>query len=231
MYNVDVYTHRVTQPKAKLRTLSVNRDWMHPMTYNCSPVTLVNMFGYGVYFDQDVSFVWDGDRATPARALAGQDFIWEGRGEGTVSFTTGLVFKTDENVSMMTLPVPNEYIHGCTVVSTVLSTSFFTGDYPIVLKIHDEMIGKEITIPAGTNIACIVPISVSQFQGTKITMHESVSPITSIHDNIEYLKALDVLNKQGIRPRWYKKAIDHLGNKIGNHEIDRFDFIIEEGKN
>jgi hypothetical protein len=218
MYSVEAYVDNIEKPTAKIRPLSVKRDWMHSYTYNCYPIALANTLGYGVYFDHDISFIWDGSREDGAVGLIGKENVWVGRGEGTVSFVTNLVLKTDENTSLITMPVPNEYIEDAHVLTTVLSTSVFTGTLSIVWKLDKP--NKEYFVPAGTNIACIMPISLGQVQNSTINVHPTRWPFEKIQDSPEYMEYLKGLNAQGIRPRMYKKAIDHKGNTIGKHEVD-----------
>jgi hypothetical protein len=147
--------------------------------------------------------------------------VWEGRGDGTVSFSTGLVFKTDPNTSILTMSVPNQEMPGITVMTTVLSTSFFLSDLPVVWKINDSMIGKEISIPAGTNIACVLPVSIAQFQDSLITIHDDVLDQASIHSNEEYIKTIKTINNSGKKSNFYKNGTDQYGNIVGKHEVDR----------
>jgi hypothetical protein len=224
MYNVEVYKDNLNISGAKLRQLKIKRDWMHPITYNCTPVSLANTLGYGVYFEDDISFIWNGDLDTPAEGIIGKEHIWSGRGEGTVSFLTNLMFKTDENTSLLTMPVPNSFSQDATPISTILSTSFVTVDFSVVLKVHTP--NKEIFIPAGTDVACILPISIGQFQDSTITIHEDVWPYGSIQNSQPYLKYLKDAMANGENPKMYKKAIDHNGNKIGKHEVDRLNMNI-----
>lgn len=218
MHNIDVYIDDPELPSAKIRPLSIKREWMHPATYNCHPIGMANMLGYGVYFDHDISFSWSGSRIEGAVGIIGSESIWPGRGEGTASFITNLIFKTDKNTSMVTMAVPNESFEGANVLGTVLSTSLFTGTLSIIWKLDTP--NKEYFVPAGTNIACLLPISLASIQDSTINMHNFRWPFESIQDHPEYMEHLKDLNSQGIRPRMYKKALDHKGNSIGKHEVD-----------
>ncbi len=221
MYKVDVYNKYEDRKTAKLEQLSVKRDWMTPATYNCYPITVANTIGYGVSFEDDISFIWDGDVSHPAKGILGKEYIWEGRGEGTVSITTNLVFKTNPDVSLLTIPVPNNFIKEADVVSSLMSTSFWTGDITIVLKIRKEYIGKEIVIPAGNNIACILPISISQFNNSNLIIKNKLFPFKPIQDTKKYVDALHKFTDEtGGRLRLYKKGLDEDGNKVGSHEVD-----------
>lgn len=221
MYNLDVYINDKNKGSAQLRQLSPKRDWMNPGIYNCYPVTMANVFGYGIYFDEDISFVWDGENDNPPKSLSGKKYLWEGRSGGIVSFSTGLVFKSPKNVSLLTIPVPNHFDERYFTLSSILSTSFFTGELSIACKINEKYINKEIVISAGTDIACVIPISLSELNNSNLNIISSGYPFERIHDRKSYIDSLhDYFNKTGKRLRLYKKGIDENGNKVGEHEVN-----------
>ncbi|MEY3434785.1 MAG: hypothetical protein RLZZ195_267 [Pseudomonadota bacterium] len=228
----DVVAYRGTNGKgAKLRQLKFQRDWMHSSTYSCFPIAQANVFGYGVYYDEDISFKWNGDRESAAVGILGKEHIWSdaGRSEGTVSFVTNLVFKSDKNISLLTMPVPNEPLEEAMVLSTILATSFFTGELSIVWRIKPEFANKEILIPAGTNIGCILPISIGEFNNSTITILNEDFPYPKTNDRKEYVDALHAsVRETGKRLRLYKKGMDEFGNKIGSHEADPIILNVKE---
>jgi hypothetical protein len=228
MHNIDAYLDNPEKPTAKIRPLPIKRDWMHSYTYNCHPIGIANTLGYGIYFDHDISFIWDGSRDEGARGIIGKESVWVGRGEGTVSFVTNLILKTDENTSIITMPVPNEKIEGAQVLGTILSTSVFTGTFSVVWKLDTP--DKEYFVPAGTNIACILPVSLASIQDSVINIKNIAWPFESIQDSEEYMNYLKDLNSQGIRPRMYKKAINHRGETIGKHEVDSINLHVNYEK-
>ena len=133
MYDVDVYVGNLSRKYAKLKPLTVKREWMNEETYNCYPITSANPLGYAVYFDEDLSFIWEGDLRKGAIPIKGEDTIWVGRPGGTVSFDTNLVFRSNENTSILITPVPNYFIEGANVISATISSSFFTGTITVRL--------------------------------------------------------------------------------------------------
>lgn len=229
MYNLTAY--KDGDRGAKIRQLKIHRDWMHPATYNCYPVAQANVFGYGIYFDEDISFIWNGSKDSAAKGILGKENIWSdaGRGEGTVSFTTNLKFRSSEDVSLITMPVPNEPLEEAMVLSTIISTSFFTGEFSVVWKINEKYANKEIFIPAGKNIACILPISIGAFQNSNIDIKNEPFPYPKIHDRPEYIEALHASVREHQRTlKLYKKGIDEHGNKIGKHEISNIILNVTE---
>jgi len=228
MYKFDAYPVNNNLPTAKIEQLKIKREWMNPAVYNCTPLVLGNSLGYGIYFDEDISFIWDGDVRHPSKVLKGENFVGPDRGAGSVSFHTNLVFKTDENTSLLTMPVPNQPIKDATVLTTVLSTSFFTQLLPIVWQL--DIPNKEYFVPAGTYVGCILPISVSQFQDASLTVHKNPYPFQEVHGP-EYIAALKEGQRQGKFLKFYQKGVDHLGNIIGKHEVKslRLNINYDEG--
>ena len=214
-YNFDAYPVNPNLPTAKIEQLKIKRDWMPSAVYNCMPLVLGNSFGYGVYFEEDISFIWDGDVRNPSRVIKGEKFVGPDRGAGSVSFHTNLLFKTDENTSLLTMPVPNQPIKDATTLTTILSSSFFTQLLPIVWQL--EKPNKEYFVPAGSYVGCILPISISQFQDSNLNIHDHTYPFPDVHGS-EYISALKEGQKQGKFLKFYQKAIDHKGNIIGKHE-------------
>jgi hypothetical protein len=225
MYNLNAYVGNPNTKSAKIKQLNGKRDWMSAATYNCHPVVLANTLGYGIYFEEDVSFIWDGDPLHPAKAIKGSDYIWSGRPEGTISFNTNLVFTSDKNTSILTIQPPNYFIDGASVISSIISSSFFTGSFPVVWKLDKS--NKEYFIPAGDLIACIIPISVAQFQDSNINIFNEMYPARRVHNESEYIDAIhDYVDKTGKQPKLYKKGIDHEGEVLGHHEVDKINMKV-----
>jgi hypothetical protein len=232
-YKIQVYKFR-PGPSAKIRPLNVQREWMDSGAYHCIPIAVANKIGYGVYFEEDISFRLDSKNAS-AYSTNENSFLWSGesltkgaygRGHGTISFEPNLIFKTDEDVSLMTMPVPNQILENATVISTLLSTSFFTASLPIVWKLHKE--DHEYFIPAGTDIAAVLPISLGRLQNCEMNYHNDYFPGEIINSHPEYLSALSKkMNSDGVSS-FYKKATDHNNNKIGKHEVDKFNLFLNE---
>jgi hypothetical protein len=95
--------------------------------YNCFPITLTNGLGWGISFPEDISFIWDGvfdSTSEHIKILSGEKYVSTSRGQATVSFDTGLLFRTDEDTSLLTMPVPNQFIPGATAFTTLLARLF-----------------------------------------------------------------------------------------------------------
>jgi hypothetical protein len=224
-----INVHRDQFLSANIDQLSLTRDWLDEThnrhAYHCFPMSLVNRLGWGISFPQDISFTWDGITDTTPdhiKILKGGKYVYTGRGNATVSFNTGINFSSDENVSLLTMPVPNQFIDGASCISTIVSTSVLVGEMPIAWKITRP--NTKITIPANTPIAAILPISVNDLQDNYelniFNRKKEESPeyrawITE-RSSVSMSK-----NSKGDWTHFYRDAVDHLGNPFGKHETKK----------
>lgn len=233
MYSIDYFQTRPDM--GYLTNLPIKRDWMEETydrhAYNCFPVTLTNGLGWGIAFPEDISFIWDGiTDSTPdhVKILKGEQYAYTGRSNATISFNSGVMFKTDKNISMLTMPVPNLHLRGVSPFTTLISTSFFKGEIPIAWRITEPNI--EITVPAGTPVAALIPISLTDLNNSE--MNEK--PMSDIPNNFwpteEHTKVIREMNMKGIWSNFYRDAVDYLGNTVGQHEVKAIRLKIN-GKN
>lgn len=222
MYKINAYKCR--PESANIEPLSIKREWMDQTTdahaYKCFPVGLTNSLGWGISFPEDITFIWDGiSDTTPdhVKILAGHKYAYTGRANATVSFNTGLAFKTEDNVSLLQIPVPNLFRDGIQPFTTIISSSFFGGELPSALRVTRPNV--EITIKANTPIVAVVPISLGELNNSEIIlMDDSEFPPSKV-DGEAYSQAVGEINKAGKWSNFYRDAIDHLGNSIGKHEV------------
>jgi hypothetical protein len=104
---------------ATIEQLPMNRDWMEITgerhAYHCFPVSLANRLGWSISFPEDITFMWDGGmdlNADRVQIIQGEKYANINRANHTISFETGLRFTAKENISLMTMPVPNQFIRG-----------------------------------------------------------------------------------------------------------------------
>lgn len=222
MYKIDVYQLR--EGYGKLEPLSIKRDWMDETydahAYKCFPVTLTNGLGWGISFPEDITFIWDGISDTSpdhVKILSGEKYVYSGRANATISFNTGLMFRTDENTSILQMPVPNQIIDGVQPFTTLISTSFFKGELPCAWRITRPNV--EITIKAGTPIISVLPISLGSINNSEMIMKPgSDLPVNYFNDS-DYSNIVYELNRQGKWSNFYRDAVDPKGNSIGSHEV------------
>jgi hypothetical protein len=226
MYNVDVF--RLYDNCANIEQLPIKRDWMEKTfdkhAYNCFPMTLTNGLGWGISFPKDIVFKWDGINSSDrghVELIEGHEYAYVERENASISFKTGLMFITDENTSILIMPIPNMFIYGIEMFTTLISTSFFKGQIPCAARITKP--NEEIVLKANTPIMSLIPISLSYLQNSKINLYNSnqipKEYITSLENGNEYSQSIEKINKEGKWSNFYREAINHKGQKIGNHEV------------
>ena len=227
MEQISVYTS--SGQYGKLEQLPLQRDWMDETfdrhAYQCFPVSLSNRLGWGISYPEDITFIWDGINDSTdqhVKVISGQKYVHSGRGNRTISFYTDLVFTSDKTMSLLTMPVPNQFIRGAQCMSTIISPTALQGELPIAWMITEPNI--EITIPAGTPIAAILPISINDIQEYEVAVKYGRPP----YEDYEWKNKMRVrgevsqeLNKAGTWTHFYRDAVDHDGNPNGAHEAKK----------
>lgn len=225
---VSVYKNSLLS--ANIDQLALQRDWMDITfdrhSYHCFPMTLANRIGWGISFPEDISFVWDGVNDSTAghvTILKGDKYAHTGRGNRTISFNTGLVFDCEENISLFTMPVPNQFIDGAQCINTVVSSSVIVGDLPIAWMITRP--NTEITIPANTPIAAVVPLSLTNIQSYEVTVRDGMPPRMSTNEWNDRMRERGRVsqekNQAGEWTHFYRDAVDHTGEQLGQHETKK----------
>ncbi len=222
MLNISV--ERFPDSKIILSPMSIKRDWMDATpekhAYRCFPVTQANMVGWNLSCSEDIKFIWNGVNDTSSEnvtVLDGQNFTYTGRGQSTVSLHTGLIFKSEQNISMFTINPVNYFNDDFETMSSLISTSFLDNGFPLAIKA--KVANKEITIKAGTPLATIVPISLTAMDNTSIEIFDYLDPERKREKaNQSYGDASQVVNKSGQWTDWYRDAINEKGESRGAHE-------------
>lgn len=222
MLNISVEKHLGSH--INISPMSIKRDWMdltpEKHAYRCFPVTQANMIGWYLYADEDVSFIWNGINDTSSnnvKVLKGENFTYTGRGQSSVSFNTGLTFKTDQNISMFTINPVNYFRSDFEVMSSLISTSWHDNDFPLAIKA--KIPNEEIIIKAGDPIATIIPISLTALDNTTIQMYR-YSDIDGSRQQAHksYGEAAQEVNMKGEWTDWYRDAVNEKGESLGSHE-------------
>jgi hypothetical protein len=222
MHNLEAFELR--EGYGVIEPLSIKRDWMDNTfdahAYKCFPVGLTNQLGWGISFPEDISFIWDGiTDSTPEHVtiLSGEKYAYPGRANGTISFNCGLMVKSEDHLSLLSMPVPNLFIDGAVPFTTLISSSFFRGELPIAWMITKP--NEVITIKAGTPVIAILPINLEELQNSEITYkpYSTLPPESFNHE--EYGQYVYELNRSGIWSNFYRDAVDHLKNSIGKHQV------------
>ncbi len=208
-----------------LAPMSIKRDWMDATSekhaYRCFPVTQANVVGWSIFSNQDIEFIWDGTNDQSPdhiEIISAPEGSYGGRGQSSVSFNTGLVFRTDEDISLLTINPVNYFNEDFETMSNLISTSFY--DNPLPLAIKARMPNKKVIIKAETPLATIIPISLSNLNNTSIEVFDYKDNDQSrLKANIAYGEASQVVNSSGQWTDWYRNAVNEKGESLGSHEV------------
>ena len=222
---------KLKQNTASINALSVKRDWMDETweshAYHCFPISLTNQLGWGISFPEDITFIWDGiSDSSPdhVKILEGNEYAYSGRANATVSFNTGIMFKTEEDTSLLTIPTPNQILDGIMPFTTIISTSFFWGELPCALRVTRPNV--EITIKANTSIFSIFPINLEEINNSEINF-QNTNSIPKQHEGMEnYSNVIYDMNRKGKWSNFYRNATNIYGKSIGNHQVKKINLKI-----
>ena len=220
--NITVHKHK--DHRVKIEQTQLKRDWMdetdNKHAYKCFPVSLVNTFGWSISFLDDIELIWDGvSDTTPDHVKilsAGDNVCSTSRGNATVSFYTGLFFRTEENVSILSIVPPNYFIDGATPFTSVISTSFYDDAYPVAWRITRP--NHAIRIPAGTPVATLIPISIGDLSHIELDIYNKEFDPRVSDEKIASLAEWNRLSQEGKFTNFYRDAVNYKGESIGKHE-------------
>lgn len=221
---VQIKAYKLDKNSADIDQLSVKREWMDETAeshaYKCFPISLTNQLGWGISFPEDIVFIWDGiSDSTPdhIKIISGEKYAYATRGNATVSFNTGIVFKTNENISLLTMPVPNYLRDGVQPFTTIISSSFFQQPLPCALRVTRPNV--KITIKANTPIFSIIPINLEEIQDSEIIFEKTELLPKLNFSSSEYGAEVGRINMLGKWSNFYREATDHIGNILGKHQV------------
>jgi hypothetical protein len=220
-----------------LAPMSIKRDWMDETSekhaYRCFPVTQSNVIGWNIFCTTDIEFIWDGinDQSQDhIEILQAPPGAYGGRGQSSISLHTGLVFRTDENVSIFTINPVNYFSNEFETMSNLMSTSFY--DNPLPLAIKAKSANKNIIIQSGTPLATIIPISLSELNNTCINIVDYKDKDYERNKaNQSYGQAAQVINSSGEWTDWYRDAVNEKGETLGNHEVKVLKLSVKDNTN
>ena len=222
MFNISV--EKMNGASFDIAPMSIKRDWMDDTSeghaYRCFPVTQSNVIGWNLFCKQDIEFLWDGVNDQTSEhidIISAPEGSYGGRGQSSISFNTGLIFRTDLDVSLFTINPVNYFSNDFETMSNLISTSFY--DNPLPLAIKAKSLNKKIIIKSGTPLATIIPISISNLNNTSIEIVDyEDTDRKRLEAKMSYGEAAQALNSSGKWTDWYRDAIDQDGNSVGSHE-------------
>lgn len=207
-----------------IQPMSIKRDWMDVTSeghaYRCFPVTQSNVIGWSLSCSKDIEFIWDGvnDQTPDHVQVFSPTGAYSGRGQSSVSLHTGLIFRTDKDVSIFTINPVNYFSDEFETMSSLMSTSFY--DNPLPLAIKAKVANKRVVIKAGTPVATIIPISLSNLNGTNIEIvNYQDNDGKRLDANLSYGNAAQEVNKVGKWTDWYRDAVNEKEESKGSHEV------------
>ena len=209
---------------ADIYQLPARRPWMdetdNKHAYMCFPLNITNRLGWAISFPEDIRFIWDGiTDTTPDHItiLEGEKFLSRSRGNATIGFLTGLKFTTDEKTTMLAMPVPNLFVRGAQCYTTLMSTSFYFHMLPIAWRLTEPNV--EIYIPAGTPVATVIPISLTDLE-ENYELHINETPASSEYweEVTKYGDANEIKSGVGDWSKMYREGVDYTGAPVGSHE-------------
>ena len=208
-----------------LAPMSIKRDWMDETSekhaYRCFPVTHANVVGWSIFSNQDIEFLWDGTNDQSPdhiEIISAPDGSYGGRGQSAISFNTGLVFRTDQDVSLLTINPVNYFNEDFETMSNLISTSFY--DNPLPLAIKARVPNKKVIIKAETPLATIIPVSLSNLNNTSIEVFDYKDENQErLRANMAYGEASQVVNSSGQWTDWYRNAVNEKEEPLGSHEV------------
>jgi hypothetical protein len=222
MFNISV--EKTQGALFDIQPMSIKRDWMDVTSeghaYRCFPVTQSNVIGWSLSCVEDIEFIWDGvNDQTPDRVeIFSPAGAYTGRGQSSISLNTGLVFRTDKDVSILTINPVNYFNENFETMSNLISTSFY--DNPLPLAIRAKKANEKIVIEAGTPIATIIPISLSNLNNSTIEIFDYKDENGLRNSaNISYGEATQALISSGIWTDWYRDAVNEKQESLGEHEV------------
>jgi len=217
----------------EISPMSIKRDWMDDTSenhaYRCFPVTQANVVGYSLSCIEDIEFEWDGinDQTPDHVKIFNPERAYSGRGQSSISMDTGLIFRTDQDVSILAINPVNYFSDEFETMSYVVSTSFYDNPFPLALKARAA--NKRITIKAGTPVATIIPISLTQLNNTVIKIVDYKDEDRKrVEANISYGEAAQVLNSTGEWTDWYRNAVNEKQESLGSHEVKALKLSVED---
>ncbi len=231
MFNISV--EKMQGSLFTISPMSIKRDWMDETSenhaYRCFPVTQANVIGWNLSCTQDIEFIWDGvnDQTDTHVKISSPPGSYSGRGQSSISFHTGLIFRTDKDVSLLTINPVNYFSDEFETMASLISTSFYDNPLPLALKAKKA--NKTIIIEAGTPVATIFPISLTNLNNTSIEIFDYKDNMGLRQEaNKSYGEAAQVINSAGKWTDWYRDAVNEKNESRGSHEVKTLKLFVND---
>jgi antitoxin (DNA-binding transcriptional repressor) of toxin-antitoxin stability system len=231
---LNISAEKTPDSSFEISPMSIKRDWMDQTSenhaYRCFPVTQANVVGYSLSCKEDIEFIWDGindQTQDHVEIVKGPQGSYGGRGQSSISLNTGLIFRTDQDVSILTINPVNYFNEDFETMSNLISTSFY--DNPLPLAIKAKRAGEKVVIKSGTPLATLIPISLTQLNNTVIHIVDYKDQDRKREEaNIAYGQAAQVLNSSGEWTDWYRNAVNEKQESLGSHEVKALKLVVDD---
>jgi hypothetical protein len=220
---IEISVEKMNGSIFEISQMSVKRNWMDETSerhaYRCFPVTQANVVGWSLSCTEDIVFTWDGtnDQTPDHIKITSPSGAYGGRGQSSISLNTGLVFRTTNDVSLWTINPVNYFNNDFETMSNLMSTSFYDNPLPLAIKAKNANV--ETRIVAGTPVATIIPISLTDLNNSSINITKYSDPENRRHRAIiDYGNAAQKINQSGEFTDWYRDAVNEKNEPLGSHE-------------
>ena len=220
---IEISVEKINGSIFEISQMSVKRNWMDETSerhaYRCFPVTQANVVGWSLSCTKDIVFTWDGtnDQTPDHIKITSPSGAYAGRGQSSISLNTGLVFRTANDVSLWTINPVNYFNNDFETMSNLISTSFYDSPLPLAIKARNANV--ETRIIAGTPVATIIPISLTDLNNSSINIIDYSDPENRRNIAIiNYGNAAQKVNISGEFTDWYRDAVNEKNEPLGSHE-------------
>lgn len=222
-----VTAYPVSTSLLELRPAKSTRLWMddslNKNPYRCLPLSMANSYGWEILSSSDVVAEWNGGKNphdVRVQLLSGEHPPSPHFGEGTLTWHSGYLFKTEYPYGMYVMGSPNQPTPNIMGMSGIVETYWLPFTFTINWKFTQPGIAK---INKGDVIAQIYPIDVHLFDNVE-------AEIKSLSDDPEFEDAYWHWNlsrnkflKQRTRPahvwqrNYFQGKHPHTGEKEPTH--------------
>ena len=232
--NIKIFVDKKNGHPVKIEQSKIQRDWMDKTykkhAYKCFPISQANTIGWSVSFLHDIEFIWDGVSDTLDSHVTilkdNGNVCNTKRANATISFDSGLFFKTDRDMSIISIPPANYFIDGAMAFTSVISTSFFPESYPIAWKITKPNVPIKIT--AGTPVATLIPLSIGSLCEIELEVNDKIFTLDSLKEIEEKEKVWKDIYKKGEFSNFYRDAVRYDNVPMGSHEKKSIKMIVND---
>lgn len=209
------------------------RKWLLDHAYFCLPLTIGNQYGFIVESLYDFWLLWNGGELPQDVTVRTQEsdvvllekqFVVSHFGMGIVTIQNRWAYRTPKGINLITIAPPNYWIDGVVHMFGVVEADNLRRDFTFNLKI--TRVNKEIFVPKGSPIGCIIPYPRHFIDSFKISLAANLLEKEVIEEERRTQQYFGIERSQydvnnvasnGFR---YMLGEDIYGNKFKDHQKD-----------